>query len=202
MIGHDVLGVDRGLGGVVGLPAHGPREFLGIAPLRRAGRDEELRHLLLVEVLLHHRVGRRAEQLVDREDLIVLDELAHHLDRLGRLEAVVVGDEVDLAAVDAALVVDHVPVGGDALADHAIGRQWPAVRIGMAELDLLVGDARIVLVLGADDGGGERESGTRGDERTAFESRHGGSSSIAPFFGVVARSLAASRGQEKPARSG
>ena len=152
MVGHDVLGVDRRLGGVVGLPAHGPRELLGHAPLRRAGGDEELRHLLLVQVLLHHRVGRRAEQLVDREDLVVLDQLAHHLDGLGRLEAVVVGDEVDLAAVDAALVVDHVPVGGDALADHAVGRQRSRVGIGVAELDLLVADARIVLLLRPHDG--------------------------------------------------
>ena len=34
--------------------------------------------------------------------LVLLDQLADHLDGLGRLIAVVVADEVDLAAVDAA----------------------------------------------------------------------------------------------------
>ena len=171
--GQCMLGVDRAFGRVVGLPAHGPRKFRRLAPLGCAGRDEELRHLLLVEVLLHHGVGRRAEQLVDRVDLIVLDQLAHHLDGLGRLEAVVVGDEGDLAAVHAAGIVHHVPVGGDRLADGTVGRQRSRVGVGVAEFDLLVGDAGIVLLLGIADGRRrQRERGTAGRESAAIDLDH------------------------------
>ena len=146
-VGQDVLGVDDGLGVVVGLIAHRPRELLGPAPLGGAGRDVELRHLLLVHVLLDRRVGGRAQRVEQAEHLVLLDELAHHLDRLGRAVAVVEGDEVDLAAVDAAGVVDALPVGFDALADHAVGGGRTAVGPAMAELDLGIGCTVVVLLL-------------------------------------------------------
>jgi hypothetical protein len=57
-----------------------------------------------------------------QQHLVLLDELARLLDRLRRAVAVVVADEVDLAAVDAALLVDHLEVRGDRLADRAVGR--------------------------------------------------------------------------------
>src|SRR6185437_4275037 len=62
-------------------------------------------------VLLDRGVGRGAEGLEHERDLVLLDELADHLDGLGRAVAVVVADEVDLAAVDPALVVDLLEVG-------------------------------------------------------------------------------------------
>ena len=74
--------------------------------------------------------------------LVLLDELAHHLHRLGRAVAVVVGDVVDLAAVDAALVVDLLEVGADGLADGAVGGGGAAVGVGVADLDLGGGHAR------------------------------------------------------------
>jgi hypothetical protein len=62
---------------------------LRVAPLRRAGGDVELRHLLLVHVLVDRRVARRAERLEQGEDLVLLDQLADHLHRLGWVVAVV-----------------------------------------------------------------------------------------------------------------
>jgi hypothetical protein len=53
-----------------------------------------------------------AQGLEEGRHLILLHELPDHLHRLGRRVGVVVGDEVDLAAVDAALVVDLLEVGG------------------------------------------------------------------------------------------
>jgi hypothetical protein len=82
-----------------------------------------------------------------QQHLVLLDQLAHLLDRLGRAVAVVVGDEVDLAAVDAALGVDLLEVGADGLADGAVGRRRPAVGLGVADLDLLVVGAGVVLLL-------------------------------------------------------
>jgi len=48
-------------------------------------------------------------------------QLANLLDGLGRAVGVVILNEVDLAAVYAALVVDHLDIGGLGLADDRIG---------------------------------------------------------------------------------
>src|SRR5213596_1141426 len=50
--------------------------------------------------------------------------------------AVVERDEVDLAAVDPALVVDLLEVGGQGLADRAVRGGRAAVRVRVADLDL------------------------------------------------------------------
>ena len=165
-VGQQMLGVDHALGVVVGLEAHRPRELLGLAPLRRAGRDEEMRHLLLVDVLVDRRVGRRAQRVEQAEHLVLLDELARHLDRLGRRVAVVERDEGDLAAVDAAGLVDHLPEDLVGLADHAIGRGRTAVGAEVPDLDFLVVRSVVVLLL--------RERRTRrreqsGGRRAAYE---------------------------------
>jgi hypothetical protein len=72
---------------------------------------------------------------------LFLDQLADHFDGLGRAVAVVERDELDHAAVDAATVIDALPVGFFALADHTVGRRRPAVGVGVTDLDLLVGRA-------------------------------------------------------------
>jgi len=84
-----------------------------------------MRHLLLVHVLVDRAVRRRAEGLEERGDLVLLDQLAHHLDGLGRRVAVVVSDVVDLPPVDPAFVVDLLEVGADDLPDRAVGRGRP-----------------------------------------------------------------------------
>jgi hypothetical protein len=76
-----------------------------------------------------------------------LDQLADLLHGLRRRIAVVIGDEVDLAAVDAALVVDHLEIGFFGLADDAIGRRRTAVRHDVADLDLGIGRAGVVFLL-------------------------------------------------------
>jgi hypothetical protein len=57
-------------------------------------------------------------------------------------------DEVDLAAVDAAFFVDLLEVGGLDLADRPVGGGRPAVRHGVTDLDLGIGGAGVVLLLG------------------------------------------------------
>ena len=133
--------VDLPLGLVVRLPAHRPREVLGIVPLGGAGGHEQVRHLLLVHVLVDGGVGRGAERLEQRGHFVLLDQLADHLDGLGRAVAVVVADVVDLPAVDAALVVDLLEVGAERLADGAVRRGRTAIGVGVADLDLGRGDS-------------------------------------------------------------
>src|SRR6185437_4224769 len=64
-----------------------------------------------------------------------------------RRVTVVIGDEVDLSPVDAALSVDLAEIGGFGLADHAVGGRGPAIGHDIAELDLGVGRADIILLL-------------------------------------------------------
>ena len=71
--------------------------------------------LLVIHVFLDRGIRWRSETLKDQQDAIVLDELARGLDGLLWVVAIVVGDEIDLAAVDAAFGVDLLEVGGDVL---------------------------------------------------------------------------------------
>src|SRR2546430_7949344 len=52
------------------------------------------------------------------QHLVALDQLAHLLHRLGRRVTVVIGDEVDLTAVDAAFGVHFLEVGVDRLSNQ------------------------------------------------------------------------------------
>jgi len=160
----NVFGVDAPLGLVGWLPAHRPREGLVVAELGRTGGDEQLGHLLAVHVFLDRVVGRRAQALKDQEYLVAFHELACLLDGLGRAEGVVIGDKVDLAAVDAALVVDHPEKGGLGAADLGVGRQRTAVGHDVADLDLGVGRAHVVFLL--------RGRGTDADRKTKQNACH------------------------------
>src|SRR2546423_1501950 len=147
MMLQDIGRVDPRFGPVVRLPPDGPREVLGIAPARRAGGDEQLRHLHGVHVFLDCGVARGAERREDQELLVAFDQLAGLLHRLRRAVGVIVGDEIDLAAVDATGVVDHPEIGTHRLADDAISRRRPAVWHDVADLDFGVGRAGIVFFL-------------------------------------------------------
>ena len=100
-----------------------------------------MRHLVVVEILPDREVGRGAERVEEERDLLLLDEAANLLDGLGRAVAVIEADEIDLAAVHAALLVDHLEIGGLGPADHAIGGGRAAIGHGLADLDLRIGDA-------------------------------------------------------------
>ena len=147
MVLQDVLREDAALALVVRLPAHRPREVLRVAEFRRAGRDEQLRHLLGVHVFLDRGVVRGAEAVEDQQHFVVFDQPARLFDCLRRRVAVVVADERDLAAVDAALGVDLVEIGRERLADRAIGRSRPAVRHDVADPDLGIARAGIIFLL-------------------------------------------------------
>src|SRR5207244_8422124 len=71
---------------------------------------------------------------------IFLHELLHRGHCLGRLVAVVLVDEADLAAVDAALVIDHLEVRVERAVDRAIRTRWSVLRSPTADDDLGVGN--------------------------------------------------------------
>ena len=144
----DVFRVDAPLGLVGRLPAHGPREILRVAEFCRAGGDEKLRHFLQVQIFLDRIVGRRAQALEDQQHLVAFHELARLLHGLGRAEGVVVGDEIDLAAVDPALVVELLEERGLGPPDQRIGRQRTAIGHDVADLDFGIGSAGIVFLFG------------------------------------------------------
>ncbi len=148
MVLQDIGRVDPCFGLVVGLPTHGPGKVFRIVPLGGAGRDEDLRHLLRVHVFLDRGIAWRAQRIEDQQHLVGLDELARLLHRLRRAVAVVIGDEVDLAAVDAALGIELVEIGGLGLADRRIGRSRTRIGHDVADLDLGIGRAGIIFLLG------------------------------------------------------
>src|SRR5207247_10801518 len=82
----DVTPVDRRLTAVARLVADRPRVLLVVAaPGARAARDEQLWNLQLVQVRADSQILLGPERVVDREDLVVLDEAANLLDRLRRV---------------------------------------------------------------------------------------------------------------------
>jgi hypothetical protein len=120
---------------------------LGVAEHCGTSSNEQLRHLVVVQILPDRGVRRGAEGLEQERDLLLLDEAAHLLHRFRRAVTVVEADQIDLAAVHAPLLVDHLEVGSLGAADHAKGRGGAAVGHGLADLDLGIGNARGVFRL-------------------------------------------------------
>ena len=163
---HQILRIDLALGRIDLQDRRRPREVLGIVEFRGAGRQHELRHLLRLEVLLHRRLAGRAGRAEHEEHAVALDELARLLDGLGRRIGVIERDQVDLAAVDAALLVDHLKIGRVDAAHDAVDRDRARIGHGLADLDLGVIRALRAIFLLRERGRGERQCGgerQRGD---------------------------------------
>ncbi|MGY3078460.1 hypothetical protein ACVWZZ_004868 [Bradyrhizobium sp. LM6.10] len=120
-----------------------------------------MRHLLGIEIFLHGCVHGRADDLEGQEHLVAFDELANLLHGFRRRIGVVILDQIDLAAVDAALVVDHLEIGSLGLADRRIGRRRSRKRHRLAHLDLGVTGARIIFFLGIGPRDRQRQSQRR-----------------------------------------
>ena len=84
----DVRAEDLALDRVRRLPSEALR-VLRAAPAVAAGLDEQLRHLLRVEVALHRQLRRRAERADVGEDVVLQDELAGQRGRVRRVVPVV-----------------------------------------------------------------------------------------------------------------
>ena len=116
-------------------------KFFGSAHLVAPLQHEQLRHFLAVEVAMHGVVGGGAERAEHQQHFVLLDQLAGLLDRLRRRVGVVEGDELDLAAVDAAFGVDLLEIGFLRLADDAEAGDRAAVGQGLADADFVLAAA-------------------------------------------------------------
>src|SRR5207244_2986653 len=90
-------------------PADGDDRRVLRGEAARAAPEGEERDVLALHVL----VGRVDDEGEDHGHLVLLPQPLHVGEGLGGVEGVVVGDELDLAAVDAALGVDQLHVGVD-----------------------------------------------------------------------------------------
>ena len=168
-------GVDARLGLVARVVADRPGIARGVGEQGPAGGHEELRDLVVVEILPDRKVGRGPERLEQKRDLLVLDEPADLFDGPRRAIAVVEAEKRDLPTVHAALIVDLLEVGGLRAADHAIGGSGTAVGHRLPDLDLGAGDARRIGPGRAGCGRESRGGGARLQEPASRE--HG----VAPF---------------------
>ena len=103
--------------------------------------EEQLRDVLALQIFRDRGVMRGADRGEDQRDLVALDQPPRLLHRLRRRVAVVERDQIDLAAVDAAALVDHLEIADLALAERAERRDRPAIGHGLADLDFGCGDA-------------------------------------------------------------
>jgi hypothetical protein len=77
----------------------------------------------------------------DQRDLVALHQAPRLLHRLRRRVAIVERNQVDLAAIDAAALVQHLEIADLALAERAERRYRTAVGHGLADLDFAGADA-------------------------------------------------------------
>src|SRR5207245_4170019 len=84
---------------------------LVIAPAVSAARDEQLRNFSLVEIFCDRDLSGRPNRTVSKGDVVHFDQLARLVAGSPQLEGVVDTDQVDLATIDPALIVDHLQVG-------------------------------------------------------------------------------------------
>ena len=145
--------------------------MLRIVPAAGAARREQLRDLLGVEVFLRGDVRAGAEHREHRQHLVALGEAPHLLDRLRRRIAVVHAEQLDLAAVDAALVVEHLEIGDLGAANRGIGGGRSRVGHGLPELDRRVGRAGVVVSGRRGRSGAQRRKQSNGSTDQLF-SRH------------------------------
>src|SRR5438874_13283633 len=87
-----------------------------------------MRHFLRVDVLDGGADAGSTERAEQEGYFIALDKLPGLLHRLGRAVSIVVGDEIDLAAVDAASIVDRIDIGDQSLPGIAERRRGTAKR--------------------------------------------------------------------------
>ena len=142
-----MLRIQLAFGVVIGVETNGPRIVFRIVPFRCACGQEHVRHFLGIHVPVNSGIGRCAQCAQGQQDFILLYQTANHLHRFGRAVAIVQGDEVDLAAVNATCLVQLLEVSRLNLADDAVSRGWAAVWHGLANFDFSVAGTGIVFFL-------------------------------------------------------
>src|SRR6185312_16726601 len=145
MVDDDAPPVNLRLDAVKRRAADGPGIVPEVAGDIGAGHGEKLRHAGAVEILPNFEIRVGALNRKDRRHLVGLDELFGERYGLGVVVHVIAADQHDLTSVHAALVADHLEIGGLGPADGAEDRGWTGIGLGLADPDFAVGDAGRVL---------------------------------------------------------
>ena len=138
-----VLDQDVGLGLVVELPGVIAR-LDRLRPLPRAARRCDVRHTRLDQVVEHGDAVRRPQTTKEGEDFVLFDHLLDQRHGLGRVVLVILLDVAELAAVDPALLVEHLEVGLVGLANGRVDRGVAAQWQPHADQDLGIRDTGLV----------------------------------------------------------
>ena len=76
---------------------------------------------MLVQIALDRSIGEIAQALKDESDLVHLDQTPDLLDCFRRAVAIIQADQIDLAAINAASVVEPLEIGKLCPTNRAIG---------------------------------------------------------------------------------
>src|SRR5260370_26709859 len=110
-------------------------KFCGSAKRRPPAETKMCGTLAPFRYFLDRDIGRGADGTDIGQYAVILDQFSGLFDRLRRTEGVVERDQVDLATVDAAGLVDHLEVAGHHAAVAGERRRRPTIGDGLAELD-------------------------------------------------------------------
>src|SRR5262249_17977578 len=97
----------------VWIERYGPREILGVVEAAPTVRDKQLGDLFGVQIFLDGDVWNRADSADFGQHADILDQLAGLLNRFRCTVGIVKLRKADLAAIDAALFVDHLEIADD-----------------------------------------------------------------------------------------
>ena len=196
----DVFGDDAAFGLEVGIERNGPGKLIGIVEAASSRRDEELRHLLGIEIFLDGDVRRGPYRTDLGKDADILDELSGLLDGFRRTVGVVELSEADLASIDPAPLIEHVEVAEHCPSSPRAKRgRRAAERRRLTELDLGVAGSGIISVLGKRGREGQ-ESGCEYRARCQDRCAAQGRSSTSVFLDLAA--IEAVRARSRGAGSG
>jgi hypothetical protein len=79
MVLEQVLGIDVGFGHIGRQEAHGPRKLARLVHGLGARQGKQVRHLFRIQVGLDRRVGGSADGAHSKQNLVLLDQFAGHL---------------------------------------------------------------------------------------------------------------------------
>ena len=137
MVFQQVLRIDVGFVHIGRQEAHAPWRLARLIHVLRARQGKKPRHLFRIQVGLGRRVGGGADGAHREQNLVLLDQLAGHIQGFFWIVAVVINDHVDLAAIDPALGIDLVEIGRNDLGLDGIGGGRTGYRRSRADADLV-----------------------------------------------------------------
>ena len=137
MVLQQVLRIDVGFGHISRQEAHGPWKLAWLVHGSRSRQGKKVRHLFRIQVGLDRRVGGSADSAHGKQNLVLLDQFAGHIQGFFGIVAVIIDDHVDLAAVDPALGIDLVEIGRNDLGLDGIGGGRTGYRRGGADADFV-----------------------------------------------------------------